>query len=149
MSFSAFAIQLTKRNPADYFYSAATHRSRGALWPIFAPARISLVQRAVETARRICREGGFGPDITNKTFHACMEDKRWAADYECYVKDNPYKHGNPRKRQINKEIGFRIREGIGGQVTKLSNGKPAKTAVVGSIIQTFTPMESFKSDAVR
>jgi len=40
MSFSAFAIQLTKRNPADYFYSAATHRSRGALWPIFAPARI-------------------------------------------------------------------------------------------------------------
>jgi len=40
MSFSASAIQLTKRNPADYFYSAATHRSRGALWPIFAPARI-------------------------------------------------------------------------------------------------------------
>jgi len=24
----------------DYFYSAAEHRSRGALWPSFAPARI-------------------------------------------------------------------------------------------------------------
>jgi Nucleotidyl transferase AbiEii toxin, Type IV TA system len=39
MSFSASATQLTRRNPADYFYSAAEHRSRGALWPIFAPAR--------------------------------------------------------------------------------------------------------------
>jgi hypothetical protein len=46
MSFSAFAIQLTKQNPADYFYSAATHRSRGALWPIFAPARIALAASA-------------------------------------------------------------------------------------------------------
>ena len=30
------------QNPAvDYFYSAAEHRSRGALWPRFAPARIT------------------------------------------------------------------------------------------------------------
>jgi hypothetical protein len=37
------ARQLRSRNqvPAmDYFYSAAKHRSRGALWPIFAPALI-------------------------------------------------------------------------------------------------------------
>jgi hypothetical protein len=26
----------------DYFYSAAMHRSRGVLWPSFAPARIAL-----------------------------------------------------------------------------------------------------------
>jgi hypothetical protein len=25
----------------DYFYSAAMHRSRGVLWPSFAPARIA------------------------------------------------------------------------------------------------------------
>ena len=32
-------------NPADYFYSAATPRSRGVLWPIFTPA---LIGRALE-----------------------------------------------------------------------------------------------------
>jgi non-heme chloroperoxidase len=29
----------------DYFYSAAKHRSRGALWPIFAPALIRTLKR--------------------------------------------------------------------------------------------------------
>jgi hypothetical protein len=108
----------------------------------------SLVDRAVETARTICRNGGFTPDITHVTFLECMRDVRWAADYESYVKDNPYKHGNPRKSPINKEIGFRIREGIGGTVAKSSDGKPIKTAVVGSIIQSFTPMKAFDSKAV-
>jgi hypothetical protein len=101
----------------------------------------SLVHRAVETARRIWRDNGFTPDITLKTFQKCMEDKLWAADYESYVKDNPYKHGNPRKSPINKEIGLRIRKGIGGRV-KLSNGKPVKTPVAGEIIQSYTPMAS-------
>ena len=109
----------------------------------------SLVQRAVDAARRICREGGFAPDITNLAISACIADPQLFADYESYVKDNPYKHGNPRKGQINKEIGFRIRAGIGGQVAKRSDGKPAKIPVVGSIIQSCTEMESFKNDSVR
>jgi protein ImuB len=29
----------------DYFYSAAKHRSRGVLWPIFTPALIAYVVR--------------------------------------------------------------------------------------------------------
>jgi len=107
----------------------------------------SLVQRAVETARRICREGGFTPDITRNTFHTCMEDKQWAADYEAYVKDNPYKHGNPRKGPINKEIGLRIRAGIGGLVAT-SDGKPVKIAVDGEVIQSYTQMKWFDPDAV-
>lgn len=108
----------------------------------------SLVQRAVDTACRIIRDGGFAPDITHKAFNVCMADPEWAADYEAHVKDNPYKHGNRRKGPINKEIGLRIRKGIGGRV-KLSDGKPVKIPVVGSIIQSFTEMESFNSDAVR
>jgi hypothetical protein len=108
-----------------------------------------LVDRAKETARRICREGGFGPDITDKTIRVCMADKQWAADYEFFVRDNPYKNGNPRKGSINKEIGFRIREAIGGIVVKASDGKPAKVQVADSIIQSYTPMVSFDSDAVR
>jgi hypothetical protein len=30
----------------DYFYSAAMHRSRGVLWPSFAPARIVAVRKS-------------------------------------------------------------------------------------------------------
>jgi hypothetical protein len=111
--------------------------------------RQSLVDRAKETARRICREGGFGPHITGETFKKCMDDKQWAADYEFFVGDNPYKNGNPRKGSINKEIGFRIREAIGGKVVKASDGKPAKVQVADSVIQSYTPMETFDSDAVK
>jgi hypothetical protein len=41
MNYAAHATRSQNQNPADYFYSAATHRSRGVLWPIFTPARIS------------------------------------------------------------------------------------------------------------
>jgi hypothetical protein len=109
----------------------------------------SLVQGTVDTARRICREGGFARDIIHKAILECMADKRWAADYESFVKDNPFKHGNPRKGLINKEIGLRIRKGIGGKVTTLSDGKPSKVPVVGSIIQSYTEIETFESDAVK
>jgi hypothetical protein len=49
---------------------------------------------------------------------------------------------------INKEIGYRIREGIGGITIKAPDGKPAKKTVTGSIIQSFTPMESYTKSAV-
>jgi len=109
----------------------------------------SLVARAVEAAQLICRNGEFGSNITYKAIQACMADKSWASDYEKYVQDNPYKHGNPRKGTINKEIGFRIREGIDGQVIKTSDGKPAKVTVTGSIIQSYTPMKTFAQTAVQ
>jgi hypothetical protein len=108
----------------------------------------SLIARAVETARKICREGGFESSITFKAIQACMGDKEWAGDYEKYVQDNPYKHGNPRKRQINTELGYRIKEGIGGLVLKTLNGKAAKVAVTGSVIQSFTPIENYNKSAV-
>jgi hypothetical protein len=103
----------------------------------------SLVSRAVAAAIRICRDGKFGPDITLKAIEACMADPSWAADYEALVRDNPYKHGNPRKASINKEIGYRIREAINGVVVKTAEGKPAKVAVNGAIIQSYTPMSDF------
>jgi predicted nucleic acid-binding protein len=45
----------------DYFYSAAEHRSRGALWPSFALARISSTgQRGIRVkirgAVKVCRD---------------------------------------------------------------------------------------------
>jgi hypothetical protein len=108
----------------------------------------SLVARAVETARKICREGGFASDITHKAIQACMADGQWAADYQRYVQDNPYKHGNPRKGPINKEIGYRIKQGIGGIINRRRNGKPPKVTVTGSVIQSFTPMDDYTESAV-
>ena len=40
----------------DYFYSAAKHRSRGALWPIFAPALIHRV--AISNSRLVALSDG-------------------------------------------------------------------------------------------
>lgn len=109
----------------------------------------SLVTRAVETARKICREGRFGRDIIDKAIKECMDDPKWAADYKEYVQDNPYKNGNPRKTPINQELGYRIKMGIGGVVVKAPDGKSAKVTVTGSIIQSYTQMERYDEAAVR
>ena len=54
-----------------------------------------------------------------------------------------YKNGNPEKGPINREIGFRIRAGIGGIVEKGDDGKSKTTKVLGEIIQSYTPMADF------
>ncbi len=100
-----------------------------------------LVDEAVRMARKICCDGGFGPDITYRTIRACMENESWAAAYEKYVRDNPYKNGNPRKGPINKELGFRIKESIGGTAVMTSKNRPAKVSVSDSIIQSYTLLE--------
>ena len=108
----------------------------------------SLVDRAVKRAKELCRNGEFGSDITLKTFKHCTEDPEWVDDYAKFVKDDIFKHGNPRKGPINREIGFRIRAGIGGTVVIGSDGKPAIIRVSGEVIQRYTPMESYNPEAV-
>jgi hypothetical protein len=102
--------------------------------------RESLVDRAVEFAQMIKRAEGITRDITNKAVIACMTDEQWLANYAVYVRDDPFRHKNPRKA-INKEIGLRIRRAIGAKVARSSDGKPIKTPVSDSIIQSFTEME--------
>jgi hypothetical protein len=109
----------------------------------------SLVERAVEIAQKICRDGGFSSAITLNAIKACVEDEKWAADYKKVVQDDIYKHGNPHKGPINREIGWQIRAGIGGKVITGPNGKAATVKVLGEIIQSYTPMESFDPEAVR
>jgi hypothetical protein len=43
----------TKIRRVDYFYSAAVHRLRGALWPSFAPARIAGVSNPFVTLEQL------------------------------------------------------------------------------------------------
>ena len=105
-----------------------------------------LISKAVEVAKKRCRDGQFADTITLDTFRACSADPKWIADYEAYVGDNPYKNGNPLK-SINREIGFGIRRAIGGQVVKES-GKPVTVKVLGEVIQSYTPMSAFDNKAV-
>lgn len=107
-----------------------------------------LVDQAVSAAKAICREGKFDEDITLRAIQRAKEDPTWVAGYAKYVQDDIYKNGNPRKGPINREIGFRIREGIGGTVIKGPDGKSATKKVLGEIIQSYTPMASFDPEAV-
>jgi hypothetical protein len=101
-----------------------------------------LVAEAVETALALLRDQTVcPPDIINRAFDVCRAKKPWLTDYEKFVGDNPYRNGNPRKRLINREIGLRIRQGIGGEVDKI-DGIPIKVPVTGSIIQSYTKMKS-------
>ncbi|WP_444668410.1 hypothetical protein [Cereibacter changlensis] len=109
----------------------------------------SLVDQAVEAAKAICREGNFDEDVTLRAIQRVKEDPKWVQDYAAYVQDDIYKNGNPRKGPINREIGFRIREGIGAVVVKGADGKSASKKVLGEIIQSYTPMASFDPAAVR
>src|ERR1039458_7602562 len=60
MNYAAHATRSQNQNPADYFYSAAPHRSRGVLWPIFTPARIPVTLR-IEGQGRSGSAGVFQP----------------------------------------------------------------------------------------
>ena len=102
----------------------------------------SLIDRAVETAKQRCRDGLFARTITLDTFQACTADPKWAADYKTYVGADIFKHGNPLKR-INREIGFRIRAAIGGEVEKDDTGAAVNAKVLGEVIQSYTPMKAF------
>jgi hypothetical protein len=111
----------------------------------------ALVDRAVQAAQDICRANRFKSSITLDAIHDCMKDPakldgqpyNWTDGYRAYIKDDIYKNGNPEKGPINREIGFRIRAGIGGSVEKGDDGRPKTTKVLGEIIQSFTPMADF------
>src|ERR1035438_7176711 len=111
----------------------------------------ALVDRAVQAAQDICVADRFASSITLDAIHDCMRDPaklagqpyNWTEGYRAYVRDDIYKNGNPEKGPINREIGFRIRAGIGGVVEKGDDGKPKTTKVLGEIIQSYTPMADF------
>ena len=111
----------------------------------------ALVDRAVQAAQDICLAGRFASSITLDAIHDCMQDSaklagqpyNWTDGYRAYVRDDIYKNGNPEKGPINREIGFRIRAGIGGEVEKGDDKKPKTTKVLGEIIQSYTPMANF------
>jgi hypothetical protein len=116
-----------------------------------------LVDRAVQAAQDICRDDQFKSSITLDAIHVCLKDPTklsgqpysWIEGYRAYVKDDIYKNGNPEKGPINREIGFRIRAGIGGIVEKGEDKKAKIVKVLGEIIQSYTPMADFDREAFK
>jgi hypothetical protein len=108
-----------------------------------------LVDRTVIAAQNICRDGGFRSSITLDAIHLCMKDPAWLHGYKVYVKDDIFKNGNTEKGPINREIGFRIRSGIGGVTEKGADGKAVTVKVLGEIIQSYTPMADYERAAFR
>ena len=103
----------------------------------------ALIAQAVDIAKKISSEESFSRSITLDTFRACVKDEAWAKAYREYIEDDIYKHGNPLK-SINREIGFRIRAAIGGEVETGPDGKAVVAKVSGEVIQSYTPMKSYR-----
>ncbi len=107
-----------------------------------------VIARVVENARKICRAGKFDRDLTLRAIQQCKEEGPWLADYTRYVGGSIYQHGNHLKQEINREIGRRVRVGVGAKVVTRSNGRPAQEDIADEIIQSYTPFASFDPAAV-
>ena len=111
----------------------------------------ALVDQTVTAAQDICRRGEFDASITLNAIKMCMKNAArldgfkctWVEGYRTYIGDDIFKNGKPAKGPINREIGFRIRAGIGGETEKGPDGKAKTVKVLGEIIQSFTPMADY------
>ena len=100
--------------------------------------RWGLVDRACDLAVEREHKIGFEETIIGDAIKDCEADEKWLASYEKYVQDNPYKHGNPRKGLINRELGRQIKIKMKAVAIKGPDGKPKKKPVTGSIVQSYT-----------
>ncbi len=100
----------------------------------------SLTERVVETAVRLVAEGQFRDSITADSIAICEQDEKWLADYRKYVRDEPYKNGNSRKGNINPNFGYWVKKSLGAK-SKMKDKKAENRKVLGSVIQSYTPLE--------
>ena len=107
-----------------------------------------LIQQAVETAKNLCRSGQFDSELTLNTIRHCKDDPTWLDDYARYVDGPIYDSGNPRKREINLELGRRVRAGVGATIQTDHNGNRVEVRVTGEIIQSYTPLIDFRNETV-
>ncbi len=141
-------IELAKRkslDPIDYLRIMMTDAVADAE-PAVIPAEAKealkrvnrMIQKVIEIAVSMFKNGQFTQDITLHVFRAAMADQRFKADYITHIggKD-PYEHGNPLK-EINRELGWRIKNALPVEVVK-KDGKPAeKRNLKGEVIQSYS-----------
>jgi len=108
---------------------------------------VRLNNRIVEIARATFVNEPFSADLTLRIFRRAMEDTEFVKDYTAHIggKD-PYLHGNPLK-DVNRELGWRIRNALPVEVVKDNNGKPVEQRnLKGEIIQSFSLLKLRNDD---
>ena len=107
-----------------------------------------LTDEVRKKAQNICKQGRFSRSITLDTLHACLEDPKWTDAYATYVGGPIHASGNPRKANLNQNLGYWIKRAIGGENELGSNGKTANEKVQNEIIQSYTPFSDFDRNGV-
>lgn len=133
-------------DPVDYIrmmvVAAITHADPPVL-PSEETIRLQrldrLIRKVVEIAVKMERDHEFSPDITLHVFRRAMQDKAFVTDYTAHIGGaNPYVHGNPLK-EVNRELGWRIKNALPVEVVKDSEGKPVERRnLKGEVIQSYT-----------
>ncbi len=98
-----------------------------------------LIRTIVEIAVAMFRNGEFTSDITLHVFQRAMADDAFRKDYTDHIGGaDPYTHGNPLK-EVNRELGWRIKNAIPVEVVKDDDGKPVEVRnLKGQVIQSYT-----------
>ena len=99
-----------------------------------------LVGHVVRKAQEIAKDGSFPESVTLDAINAAMKDDWWVDGYRDYIGTDIFRTGVAEKGPLNREIGFRVKEALGAQVRKDPSGKTANTKVLGSVIQSYTPL---------
>ena len=107
-----------------------------------------LIAQVVEAARELCRSDQFDQSLTLRAIRVCKEDAGWLSEYTRYVGGDIYQHRNHLKQEINREIGRRVRAGVGATVVTDDNERRAREEVADEIIQSYTPLAGYDPMAV-
>lgn len=95
-----------------------------------------------DAAEAIVSELGECPyDITAQAIRRCQNDPAWLADYRAYIRADPFEPGNPRKRNINPDFGYKVKRRLGASNRKKANGKDRVLKATDLIITNFTALE--------
>ena len=133
-------------DPIDYMRMMMIEAVTSADPPVLEPdddiqlQRLNrLIRKVVEIAVQMYRDGEFSPDITLHVFQRAMQDEGFVADYTAHIGGaDPYVHGNPLK-EINRELGWRIKNAMPVDVVKTTDGKPMERRnLKGEVIQSYT-----------
>ena len=104
------------------------------------PLEHRLIDQAADKAEDLWAKGAPA-SVTYNAIEAVAADPTWIAEYEVLVRDNPYKHGNPRKQTINQNLGYYIKKRLRAKSVTKPDGKPVNVKVNSSIIQSYTPLK--------
>lgn len=73
----------------------------------------------------------------------CAEDPDWAFDYAKYVGADIFADENDRKNEINPVMARKIREAIGGRVSRTASGARRTVPLQNGIIGHYSVMDCF------